>query len=658
MKERLVRVLTSLTAKYVAVFVLLVAVPSLAVAAYTLSSSYDREKRGLIRLQQEKAKSLTATVELTLQRIADQLGGIHAAGLSHSQVESLLHPVQLSDVNIGTVDYINARGRAWFDDARLSDLPLTDQRAIRKAKRDGVGFNRLQPSSDGGFYQTVFARENYGKGVVVADIFMTGEFEDLISGTRLGRSGYAFAVGRTGLPIAVPGAQRDILRQVARGSRKNLTYLPQVRQAIHSHSPTGFATVGGFGRKKVLTAWATVEPVGWKVFVEQPESVAFAAVRGTLWRTILIVLGFVAAAVALSILVARRLLRPIRRMRLAAARIGAGAYDERIELKPARSRALRLASPPPLVPPGHIDQRVEASVSVITAETVPERRRQDDLGALADDLNRMAAGLQKSTAQLEQKVEERTRELQLALEQLAEKTRELQVASKHKSDFLANMSHELRTPLNAIIGFTQVLEQKLFGNVNDKQEEYLADIHSSANHLLALINDVLDISKVEAGQVELEKAPFSLREALERGVSMVRERAVRNGVQLTIVPDPQVEMVEADERRIRQVLFNLLSNAVKFTPEHGRVDVRSVQQNGEVLVSVADSGPGIALEDQERIFEEFQQTSLGAEQREGTGLGLALSRSLVELHGGHIWVESEPGKGSTFTFTLPVEAHS
>ena len=495
--------------------------------------------------------------------------------------KSLLHPVQLSDANIGTVDYINARGRGWFDDAKLSDLPLTDQRAIRKAKADGVGFNALGPSSDGGFYQTVFARENYGKGVVVADLFVTGEFEDLISGTRLGRSGYAFAVGRTGLPIVVPEAQADILRQVARGSRKNLTYLPQVRQAIHSHSPTGFATVEGFGGKKVLTAWATVEPVGWKVFVEQPESVAFGAVRGTLWRTILIVLGFVAAAVALSILVARRLVRPIRRMRLAAARIGAGAYDERIDLKPPRSRALRrtLATSKP----GHLEPRVQASASVVAAETLREHRRQDDLGALADDLNRMAAGLQKSTAQLEQKVEERTRELQVALEQLAEKTRELEVASKHKSEFLANMSHELRTPLNAIVGFSQVLKQKLFGEVNDKQDEYLDDILSSADHLLALINDVLDISKVEAGQIELEMALFSLREALERGVVMVRERAVKNGVQLTLEPDPQVELVEGDERRIRQVVFNLLSNAVKFTParrQGGRVPRERTARSG------------------------------------------------------------------------------
>ena len=181
---------------------------------------------------------------------------------------------------------------------------------------------------------------------------------------------------------------------------------------------------------------------------------------------------------------------------------------------------------------------------------------------------------------------EHVQELITGLERkVAERTKALEVASKHKSEFLANMSHELRTPLNAIIGFTQVLQQKLFGEVNDKQEEYLEDIHGSANHLLALINDVLDLSKVEAGQVELEVAPFSVREALERGVVMVRERAVKNGVALSLEPNPEVELVEGDERRIRQVVFNLLSNAVKFTPA-GRKrggQLRSAKRRGAGL---------------------------------------------------------------------------
>jgi PAS domain S-box-containing protein len=252
-------------------------------------------------------------------------------------------------------------------------------------------------------------------------------------------------------------------------------------------------------------------------------------------------------------------------------------------------------------------------------------------------------------------LQRRTRELQAALEQLAEKGRELEIASKHKSDFLANMSHELRTPLNAIVGFSQVLREKLFGELSDKQEEYLDDILSSANHLLSLINDILDLSKVEAGQVELEVASFSLREAVQRGIVMVRERASRNGVGLELKLDSAVDLVDGDERRIRQVVFNLLSNAVKFTPEGGRIELTVARRDGQVEISVTDTGPGIAAEDQQRIFEEFQQAGAGGDEHfEGTGLGLALSKRLVELHGGRIWVESALGRGSTFTFTLPL----
>jgi signal transduction histidine kinase len=240
-------------------------------------------------------------------------------------------------------------------------------------------------------------------------------------------------------------------------------------------------------------------------------------------------------------------------------------------------------------------------------------------------------------------------------EQLRRLYDELETTSRHKSEFLASMSHELRTPLNAIIGFSQVLQQRMFGGINEKQEEYLADILSSGNHLLSLINDVLDLSKVEAGQVELEIANFSLQEALERGVVMVRERATENRVQLSLELAPDADGVRGDERRVRQIVFNILSNAVKFTPAGGRVSVSAERVNGEVHVSVSDTGPGVAPGDRTRIFEEFQQTDVGVEQREGTGLGLALSKRLVELHGGRIWVESEPGHGSRFVFTLPRE---
>jgi signal transduction histidine kinase len=255
---------------------------------------------------------------------------------------------------------------------------------------------------------------------------------------------------------------------------------------------------------------------------------------------------------------------------------------------------------------------------------VPNR---DELGALAADLNRMN-------------------------DQLERLYRELETASRHKSEFLANMSHELRTPLNAVIGFSEVLQDRLFGDLNDKQAEYVGDIHTSGRHLLALINDILDLSKIEAGRMELEVTTFALCDVLENAVALTRERATRQGISLRLEVDPSAGAVAADERKIKQVLFNLLTNALKFTARGCHVEVSARGDGDEVLVSVSDDGIGIAEADQARIFEEFQQVGRSHVQ-EGTGLGLALSRGFVQLHGGRLCVESEPGKGSTFTFTLP-----
>ena len=243
--------------------------------------------------------------------------------------------------------------------------------------------------------------------------------------------------------------------------------------------------------------------------------------------------------------------------------------------------------------------------------------------------------------------------------EIQEKSQELEVASRHKSEFLATMSHELRTPLNAIIGFSEVLLQQMFGPLNPKQAEYLDDVLSSGRHLLGLINDILDLSKIEAGRMELDVDTFSLVEALQNGVTMVRERAARHGIALSLDVAPGVDLVEADPRKVKQILFNLLSNAVKFTPDGGRVDVTAARANGDIVVAVKDTGIGISPEDHGRIFEEFQQARRQTERsREGTGLGLSLAKRFVELHGGRIWVESAPGKGSTFTFTLPVRVRT
>jgi signal transduction histidine kinase len=240
-------------------------------------------------------------------------------------------------------------------------------------------------------------------------------------------------------------------------------------------------------------------------------------------------------------------------------------------------------------------------------------------------------------------------------QEIADKSRQLEAASRHKSEFLANMSHELRTPLNAVIGFSEVLLQRMFGDLNAKQDEYLKDIYASGQHLLSLINDILDLSKIEAGRMELAPAPFHLPSALDNAVTLVKERAARHGITLQVDVDPRLGDVMGDERKVKQVLLNLLSNAVKFTPEGGRISLRASRRDSAVEIAITDTGVGIALEDQAAIFEEFRQVGHDeTRKQEGTGLGLTLAKKFVELHGGRISVESAPGRGSTFTFTLPV----
>jgi signal transduction histidine kinase/putative methionine-R-sulfoxide reductase with GAF domain len=239
--------------------------------------------------------------------------------------------------------------------------------------------------------------------------------------------------------------------------------------------------------------------------------------------------------------------------------------------------------------------------------------------------------------------------------EIADKSHQLEAASRHKSEFLANMSHELRTPLNAIIGYSELLEEEAGDLDGGRLVPDLQKIATAAKHQLSLINDILDLSKIEAGRMELEVAEFDLPSATDNALTLVRERATRRGITLGRAIADGVGVVRGDERKVKQVLLNLLSNAIKFTPEGGRIDVRAAMSEGMAEISIADTGVGIAPEDQEAVFEEFRQVGAADKKVEGTGLGLALARRFVELHGGRIWVTSQVGHGSTFTFTLPVD---
>jgi PAS domain S-box-containing protein len=310
-----------------------------------------------------------------------------------------------------------------------------------------------------------------------------------------------------------------------------------------------------------------------------------------------------------------------------------------------------------LLPPDHagegpaIMQRVGRGGQIETYETIrlhKEGQRLDVEVSLFPI--RDATGRVTELASIDRDITERRR----AAAALEQANTALEQASHAKSAFLANMSHELRTPLNAIIGFSEVLQDETFGTLNARQQRYVGNVLESGRHLLALINDVLDLSKVEAGRVELQREPLPLDELLTSVRDTLAPIAAKAGVTLRVEQSTRAPVVHVDRGRFVQILYNLLSNAIKFTPEGGTVTIRWTEDAGTVAVAVEDSGIGIAPKDQQRIFGEFEQVDSAMSRRQqGTGLGLALTKRLVELHGGTIAVQSALGRGSTFTVTLP-----
>jgi PAS domain S-box-containing protein len=268
------------------------------------------------------------------------------------------------------------------------------------------------------------------------------------------------------------------------------------------------------------------------------------------------------------------------------------------------------------------------------------------------ELTELNNRLKTFNLELEEKVTERTKELQTAV-QAAD------AANKAKSDFLASMSHELRTPLTAIIGFSQLLDERYFGELNEKQSEYVKDILTSSNHLLDLINDVLDLAKVQAGKMDLEISPVNVKDLQDRSLIMIKEKAVKHGIEIQNNSQDCINglVISADMRKLKQVMFNLLSNAVKFTQDGGCISIDSSLEGDYLVMSVSDTGIGISLENQKKLFQEFFQVKSGAvDKTPGTGLGLAITKRIIELHGGRIWAESAGENcGSKFTFTIPAK---
>ena len=371
--------------------------------------------------------------------------------------------------------------------------------------------------------------------------------------------------------------------------------LPESLQDVGAEPATGLRG------DNVLRAVVQIPELGWRVVVEQPRQAVMAPVWATLQRTALFAGLGIVLSMGAALVLANRMTLPIRQLHGAVARIAGGQLDAVIQVK-----------------------------------------GQDELADLATQFNHMSQGLRRSYAELEDRI--------------AAKTMDLQRANRHKSEFLANMSHELRTPLNAILGFADILGAQMAGPLSEEQREYVADIHASGLHLLALINDVLDVSRIEAGQLELERSDFDVAEVVEGAAALVRQRALQKGLALSTHVAPDAHTWHADARRFKQVVLNLLNNAVKFTPAGGSVALTAGVNAAEGLwVQVQDTGIGIAPADHATVFDEFRQVGADAAGRaEGSGLGLALVQRLVAQHGGQVTLVSQLGQGATFRFNIPL----
>jgi signal transduction histidine kinase len=776
---------SSLFRKYARYFVVLVTTALVGSGLVGLYFTYQETKAAALNLQSEKADAAAVRIQAYVDGIVHELSWMHFPLMEGTSLEQR------------RIDYLKLLRQA----PAITDVVLVDKNGIEQLRAsrllmDQAGSNidwskeekfKVALSGKPYFSSVYFRKETEPymtialmgsgpeAGVTVAEVNLKFIWE-VVSTIKIGKRGLAYAVDSQGRLIAHPDITQ-VLQQL------DLSALPQVKAALEDRGGQSLRQVSvsrNLQGDEVLTAHASIAPLGWHVFVEQPITEAFAPLFALMLRTgLLLLVGLIFAVIA-SLYLARRMARPIQAIQIGAAEIATGNLDQRLDLKTG-----------------------------------------DELEALASQFNNMAAQLKDSYAGLERKVEERTRELSESLEQqtttseilrvisslptgiqpvldiiaesatrfcaatdafiylvesgmvhlvahygplpvpaearlltiadgtllggaifqcrtvhiqdksdeygfaqssegsaclpfdeyrsclitplirervaigaialgglqpnlfsekqmriletfasqaviaienvrlfneIQDKGRQLEMASKHKSDFLASMSHELRTPLNAIIGFSEVLQERMFGEINEKQSEYLADIHSSGVHLLSLINDILDLSKIEAGRMDLELSRFNLAEALQNCLTLIRERATRHGISVALEVDSEVGDYVADERKFKQILLNLLSNAVKFTPEGGRIRVRARYADRQVEISVSDTGIGIPENDLAIIFEEFRQVGTDRlKKTEGTGLGLALTKKFVELHGGRIGVQSTVGKGSTFTFSLPAK---
>jgi two-component system, NtrC family, sensor kinase len=610
--------------KYVALFVAVVCVALVSNGVFDVLFYYQEHKASLIRIQREQAEAAAAKIGQFIKEIESQLGWTTQLPWSAGSIEQrrfdalrLLRQVpaitELAQLDATGKERLRVSRLAMdvvASGADLSNDPKFAEAVARKVYYGPVYFRRESEP-----YMTLaIAGTRRDAGVSVAEVNLKLIW-DVVSQIKVGERGHAYVVDAQGRLIAHP----DISLVLRNTDMSKLAQVRAARAAASGGAGTGenpaetVQEAENIEGRKVLTAYARVAPLGWLMFVELPAEEAYAPLYAALKRLAFVLLGALGFAVLAGMFLAGRMVGPIQALQAGAARIGRGDLSQRIAIKTG-----------------------------------------DELEALADQFNDMAGQLQESYAGLEQKVEERTREVE-------EKSRQLEMASQHKSQFLASMSHELRTPLNAIIGLTEMMVTNAARFGTEKAAEPLRRVQRAGTHLLGLINQVLDLSKIEAGKLELSPESVNLAPLIDEVVGTARQLAEQNNNRLIDESQPNLGQLIVDPMRLRQILLNLLSNACKFTKQ-GEVTLRvrkMVNGRNWIEFAVADTGIGMTPAQQAKLFEEFTQAdSSTARQYGGTGLGLAITRKLARMMGGDVTVTSEPGKGSIFTVRLPGSADS
>ncbi len=771
--------------KYVVLFVGLVTGVLVINAALDLYFVYQDNRRASIDVQREKAEAAAQRVDLFVQEIERQMGWVTQAQWASLPLDTrrldfvrLQRQVQA----ITELMYLDKDGREQLYVSRIgmdsigSNTDRSAEAAFVGAKANKVWFGPVYFRKESEPYLTIAIAHGGNSGVTIAEVNLKPIFF-VISGIKVGVSGYAYVVDRLGRLIAHPDDSL-VLR------RTDMSGLAQVKNALNPQ-PNDPAAIDARNRAgvSVLSAHATIPRLDWIVFVELPTAEAQKpVVEAGLRAAGLLVLGLIIAGLA-GALLARRMVVPIRAMQVGAQKVGGGDLGHRLAIKTGdelealadqfnrstaalqesyetleqrvedRTRELRetleqqtatagilqvISSSPTDTQPvfdaiaesalkllngwsvlvwrydgGRMQIQASsggaagsdiASVRALLGEPRPEDLRYPGIAILerrillitdveSEDLPEdvkavarargwrasvtvpmMREGLPIGIITVSRKepgtfAEREIKLLQTFADQaviaiqnvrlfteIQEKSRQLEIASQHKSQFLANMSHELRTPLNAILGYTEMMVDGLYGDLPEKAQTTLERVQSNGKHLLGLINDVLDLSKIEAGQLVLAAEDYSVADMVSTVMAATESLAKTKKLALEANVAAGLPRGVADSRRLAQVLLNLVGNAIKFTDE-GKVEIRAVRADENFEISVVDTGPGIAPADQAKIFEEFQQVdNTSTRKKGGTGLGLSISRKIVELHGGRITVESEVGKGSTFKVTLPVNA--